>query len=94
MGEQQSTKLLFSTTLRSLLCSHHPKTTLLGWCVSTWPPLTLRKMKGIIRTGSCLVLVVLLTGIGISASAQKAIGVSAGTVITGILTGLVLTIRR
>ena len=51
-------------------------------------------MKGIIRTGSCLVLAVLLLIIGISASAQKAIGVSAGTVITGILTGLVLTIRR
>jgi hypothetical protein len=35
-------------------------------------------MKGIIRTGSCLVLVVLLAGIGISASAQEAIGVSVG----------------
>jgi len=21
---------------------NHPKTTLIGWCVSTWPPLTLR----------------------------------------------------
>ncbi len=36
------------------------------------------KMKGVIRTGSCLVLAVLLAGIGISASAQEAVGVSVG----------------
>ena len=35
-------------------------------------------MKGVIRTGSCLVLAVLLLIIGISASAQEAIGVSVG----------------
>ncbi len=38
----------------------------------------MKEMKGTIRTAFSLVLVVLLAGIGISASAQEAIGVSVG----------------